>query len=232
MRVLAIGDLHLPVVHPAYMQFCLDLYDQWQCDQVVFIGDIADLGAVSFHAANPNCPGPADEFELTYAAIQEWYKAFKEKGTKVCIGNHDARILRLAESVNMPAKYIRDFKEVWNTPNWEWDYEHVIDDVLYFHGTGVSGVHPSWSSISKKMQSTVMGHCHSRAGVKFLCNGSERFFGLDCGCGIDVKAHQFAYGKNFAVRPCLAAGIVLDGKLPYSEVMLCSLSERYHRSLY
>lgn len=229
-RILIPGDLHCPVDHPAYLQFCLDLYDQWDCDQVIFIGDIVDNHAVSFHAANPHCPGPCDEYELAYESIQRWYKAFPK--AKVAIGNHDNRIIRLAESVNMPSKYLRDFQEVWDTPGWDWDYEHIVDSVLYIHGTGVSGVHPSWSAISKKMSSVVMGHCHSRAGVKFLCNGRERFFGMDVGCGIDVRAYNFAYGQNFAVRPCLAAGIVLDGKLPYSEVMLCSPSEPYHRSLY
>jgi predicted phosphodiesterase len=229
-RILAIGDVHEPVSHPAYLQFCLDLYDQWECDSVVFIGDLADHNAISFHASNPMCPGPDDEYLLTFKAIQKWYAAFPD--AKVCIGNHDARVLRLAESVSMPSRYLRDFNETWQTHGWEWDYDFMIDGVLYMHGTGVGGVHPAWNSITKRMSSVVLGHCHSRAGVKFLTNGKERFFGLDTGCGIDVKAWQFAYGKNFAVRPCLAAGIVLDGKLPYSEVMLCSPGERYHRSLY
>jgi len=49
MRVLAIGDTHCPWERKGYLQFCQDLYWQWECNTVVFIGDVADLHAISFH---------------------------------------------------------------------------------------------------------------------------------------------------------------------------------------
>ena len=49
-RVLAIGDLHEPATHPGYLDFCLDLYEVWDCDTVVFLGDIVDHHNISFHA--------------------------------------------------------------------------------------------------------------------------------------------------------------------------------------
>ena len=226
-KALTIGDLHLYAEHPAYMAFCCDLYEQWDCDQVVFIGDVVDHHAVSFHAANPQCPGPEDEYQLTLAAIQKWHKVFPE--AKVALGNHDLRILRLAESVKIPKRYIKDFSEVWKTPNWDWDYEFLIDDVVYFHGEGASGVHPAWNAITKKMKSVVMGHCHARAGVKWMTTRNERFFGMDTGCGICSDAWQFVYGKNHLVRPFIAAGVIIDGH-PYSEAMPCGPKEKYHRS--
>lgn len=226
-RVLVIGDPHEPVAHPGYLAFCQDLYEQWDCNEVVIIGDLADQQAISFHAANPMCPGPDDEFKLTYNAMQKWYKVFPD--AKVCIGNHDERVMRLAESVKIPAKYLRNFNEVWKTSRWTWDYEFFIDNAIYFHGTGRSGIHPAWNAIAKKMQSVVMGHCHARAGAKWVANGRERFFGLDTGCGINVDAFQFAYGKNCDVRPFLAAGVVID-MIPYSEPMPCSPKEKYHKS--
>ena len=227
MRVLVVGDPHEPVSHPGYKAFCQDLYESWDCNKVVIIGDIADHHAISFHAANPECPGPSDESDLISEAIARWYNIFPH--AKVCIGNHDSRVMRLAESANIPLRYIRNFKETWNTPKWEWDYEFVIDNVLYLHGTGTAGIHPAWNLITKKMKSVVIGHCHSRAGVKWMSTGDERFFGMDTGCGIDVRAWQFAYGKNFTVRPFLAAGVVIDGH-PYSEAMPCGPKEKYHRS--
>ncbi len=227
MNVLTIGDLHCPVEHPAYLSFCQDLYEQWNCSEIVFIGDVVDHHAVSFHAANPQCPGPEDEYLLSLESIQKWYKDFPK--AKVAIGNHDQRILRLAESVNMPARYIRDFNETWDTPGWTWDYEFYIDEVCYMHGTGRSGVHPAWNAISRKMCSVVMGHCHSRAGVKWKCTPTDRFFGMDTGCGIDSQAFQFAYGRNYDERPIIAAGVVINGH-PYSEVMPCGPGERYNRS--
>ncbi len=226
-RVLAIGDPHEPVSHPGYKAFCQDLYESWDCNKVVIIGDIADHHAISFHAANPECPGPSDEADLISEAIAKWYNLFPH--AKVCIGNHDARVLRLAESANIPSRYLRNYKEAWNTPKWEWDYEFVIDKVLYMHGTGAGGIHPAWNMITKKMKSVVLGHCHSKAGVKWMSTGDERFFGMDTGCGIDVRAWQFAYGSNCPVRPFLAAGVVIDGH-PYSEAMPCGSKEKYHRS--
>ncbi len=226
-RVLTIGDLHCPAEHPGYLQFCVDLYEQWKCDRVVFIGDIVDHHAVSFYSANPHCPGPKDEYELARQSIKKWCDIFDE--ALICLGNHDLRILRLAESVKIPKLYIKDFSEVWKTPNWDWNYEFLIDDVVYFHGEGAGGVHPAWNAITKKMQSVVMGHCHSRAGVKFMTTRHERFFGMDTGCGICSDAWQFAYGKNHLVRPFIAAGVVIDGH-PYSEAMPCGIKEKYHRS--
>jgi predicted phosphodiesterase len=227
MRVLVIGDIHCPVDHPGYLYFCSDLYDQWDCDHVVFIGDLADNHAISFHAKNPQCPGPSDEYELTLECIQEWNKVFPV--ADVCIGNHDDLILRQAETISLPAKYLRNFAEIWDTPDWDWDYEFMIDDAIYLHGTGRSGVHPAWNALPKKMKSVVMGHCHSRSGVKWKATRQERFFAMDTGCGIDVEAFQFAYGKHIDERPILSAGVVIDG-VPFVEPMPMGSKEKYHRS--
>ena len=87
MRVLAVGDIHEPVSRKGYIHFCKDLYKEWDCDTVVFIGDVIDWSAVSFHAANPEAPGPHDEYKLALAGVQRWYREFPK--ATVCIGNHD-----------------------------------------------------------------------------------------------------------------------------------------------
>ena len=227
MNTLVIGDIHEPVSHPGYMQFCKDLYSQWECDSVVFIGDVADFQAISFHANHPQCPGPDDEFLLAKNKIQKWHKAFSK--ADVCIGNHDERVLRLAESVNIPSRFIREYADIWKTPGWTWDYEFIHDDISFIHGTARSGIHPAWNAAGKKLMSVVMGHCHSRAGVKWRANPQKRIFSVDVGCGIDIDAWQFAYGKHLDERPILAAAVIIDG-VPYHEVMPCGKGETYHRS--
>lgn len=226
-NVLVIGDIHAPATHPGYMQFCMDMYDQWGCNRVVFIGDVIDFQAISFHTSNPHCPGPESEFELAMFEIQKWRKAFPR--AEVCIGNHDERVIRLAESVQIPARFIRDFKEVWKTPGWDWKHEHIIDGVYYFHGTGQGGIHPAWNVAGKMLMPVVMGHCHSRAGVKWRANPLQRVFSVDVGCGIDIDAYQFAYGRHYKDRPILAAAVILDG-VPYHEIMQCGTGETYHKS--
>ena len=215
-NILVVGDLHEPVCHPGYLDFCHDLYRQWRCKEVVFIGDLADWHAVSFHAKHPDCPGPDDEYKVALEGIKKWKGVFPK--AKVCIGNHDERLIRLAESTGIPSKFLRSYADIWETPKWDWQYEYTIDDVYYFHGVNNGGTHPAFNAAKKMLMSVVMGHNHTASGVKWLANPRTRIFAMDTGCGIDVKAYQFAYGRHARQKPVLSAGVVLDG-IPYHEIM-------------
>ncbi len=226
-KELVIGDVHEPVARKLYLQFCKDLYYEWGCDSVMIMGDIADWHAVSFHAHHPEMPGPTDEFDLAYDKIQRWYRAFPN--AKVCIGNHDERLIRLAESVNIPARFLRNYKDIWDTPGWDWAYFHIIDDIYYFHGAGNGGVHPAYNAAKKMLMSVVMGHNHKASGIKWIASPQRRIFGMDVGCGIDDTAMAFAYGKHIINRSIISAGVVIDG-IPYLEIMPIGKGEKYHDS--
>lgn len=227
MRVLYVGDIHEPCSHPGYRRFCLDLRDQWKCDEVVFIGDIPDHHAISFHAARPDMPGPKDEYELTLQGIQKWYRAFPK--ARVTLGNHDRRVVRLAETVHIPAQFIREYSDLWRTPGWKWVEETIIDDVHASHGEGCGGLHPAYNQMQKMLMSSVIGHVHTAGGVAWLANPTRRMFGMDTGCGIDERALAFAYGKHFKRRSIIGAGVVIDG-IPHHQVCPIGPGERYHRS--
>lgn len=226
-RNLCIGDPHEPVCRKGYLQFCQDLYKEWDCDRVIIIGDVVDWKAISFHAHNPEAPGPVDEYKLALAGVQRWYKAFPN--AIVTIGNHDARPKRVAESVNIPAKFIRDYSDLWETPKWKWVQSVIIDNVFYCHGHGKGGGNtPAWN-LSKKMgMSVCLGHYHSKAGIHWSANPLRRWFGMDTGCGVDDAAYAFAYAKEQITRSILGAGIILNGT-PYHEVMPCGKGEPYHQ---
>ena len=227
-RVLVIGDPHNPPCHPGYRAFCRDLRKKYKTDKTVIIGDICDHQAISFHAANPMCPGALDEYHLTKKIMKQWHKDFPN--AIVTQGNHDRRVIRLAESVNIPAEiYLRDYNQIWRTKTWKWVEEVIIDDVYYFHGEGRSGINPAFNAMKDFLMSTVMGHCHSAAGIKWRANPKKRTFGMDVGCGIDVDAFQFAYGKHMKNRPILAAGVIIDG-YPIHHIMPCGTKEKYHKS--
>lgn len=226
-RVLAYSDPHNPAAHPGAVAFLSDLRDKYDCDRIVCCGDMVDHQAISFHAANPDCPGPADEDELTLYTLKPWKKAFPEQ--YVTIGNHDERVLRLAASVNITKRHLRDFADVWETPGWKWVEDVTIDGVYYFHGTGRSGMHPAWNAMKDYLMSVCMGHCHSASGVKWSANPDRRTFGMDLGCLIDVDAYQFAYGKHARSRPMLSAAVVIDG-VPQHFIMPCGKGEKYHKS--
>jgi predicted phosphodiesterase len=226
-RVLVVSDLHNPATHPGALTFCCDLYEKYNCNKVVFIGDIVDHQAISFHANNPECPGSKDEYQLAFNCIRPWLKVFPK--AVVTIGNHDRRVLRLAESVNIPKVYLRDFADIWQTPGWMWVKDTVIDEVYYFHGEGRSGIHPAWNAMKDYLMPVVMGHCHSASGVKWSANPNKRTFGLDTGCLIDIDAFQFTYGKHMRSRPMLSAAIVLDG-IPQHIIMPCGRGEKYYKA--
>jgi len=224
---LVIGDLHLPASRKGYLSFCLDLCEQWNCTEVIFIGDVIDHHAISFHARHPEMPGPKDEYELTLHCVEEWHEAFPK--AYVCRGNHDDRIMRLAESVGIPETFLRPLSELYQTPGWVWDWDFVIDDIYFFHGEGCSGVHPAFNAAKKMLMSTVMGHVHAAAGVKWLSNPKKRIFSMDVSTGIDDKQMAFAYGKHAKQRSMLGAGVIVDG-IPYYEPMPAGKGEKYHDS--
>jgi hypothetical protein len=226
-RVLVIGDLHLPVAHPAYYQFCCDIAEQWQTDRVVFIGDIIDWHAISFHAKHPDLPGPSDEYKLARRHIARWYDTFPD--ADVTIGNHDERPGRKVEEADVPRKFLRSYNDIWQTPMWRWVEETIIDDVYYYHGVGSCGKTPAMNTAGRMLMSTVMGHVHSVGGVHWMVGPRSRVFGMDVGCGIDDRAMQFAYGKHNKKKSVLSCGVVIDG-VPYHEIMPCGAGERYHRS--
>ena len=224
MRVLIVGDLHEPVSHPAYLKFCKDIYKKYTCNAVIFIGDIADWHAVSRYVKEPSCPGPKDEYKLAREKIQKWYKAFPK--AKVCIGNHDERPERLAKTVSIPPDLMKSYNDMWGTPGWIWDWDFTIDNVYYLHGTDTGGIHPAWNNMTKNLMSTVMGHCHARAGYNWKTTPAKRIFAMDVGCGIDVKAWQFVYGRHCKDRPILGCGVVINGT-PYHEIMKMGRGETY-----
>ncbi len=223
-RVLIIGDTHCPAEHPRYMQFCLDLQKEWQCDRVVHIGDLIDMNSISFHAKNPELPSPKSEYELALQCVQRWYKAFPN--LTVTIGNHCERAFRKAASVDIPAFFLRDYNEIWKTPKWKWVYSTIIDDVYYTHGTGTGGMYPSFIRARNMGMSVCSGHAHSAAGIWWTASPKSRFFGMNVGSGIDVDQMAFDYGRGYTRKPIVSAGIILDG-IPYHEICPIGKGERY-----
>lgn len=215
-RILVVGDPHEPVCRAGYLEFCKEISQEYGCTKTVIIGDICDWHGISFHARHPQAPGVMDEYHLTLKGIQKWYKAFPN--ATITIGNHDERVFKLAESVDIPAYFLRNYNEIWRTPRWKWVYDTVIDNIYFFHGAGFSGMNPSFNAAKQMGMSVIMGHAHSVAGIKWLVSPQKRWFGMDVGCGIDDKRYAFAYNKHVKKRSVVSCGVVVDGH-PYHEMM-------------
>ena len=212
-RVLVIGDLHEPFSLDGYLQHCKSVYDKYNCNKVVFIGDIVDHHYSSFHETDADGLGGGTELDLAIKKIAKWYKVFPK--ATVTLGNHDLIIMRKAQSGSIPRKWIRNYQDVLEVPNWDFVDEIIIDNVLYHHGIGSKAHIKS----VKNMMSTVAGHHHTDAYIIWHVGKTAKIFGFQVGCGINSKEYAFAYGKWFP-KSAISCGVVLEnGDLPILEMM-------------
>jgi predicted phosphodiesterase len=217
MRTLVIGDLHCPCDHNDYLSFCKSIQKIHKTNNTIFIGDIVDHEAISMHDKNPQLPGPSDEFLSVLDRIERYYKVFPN--SSVCIGNHDARVLKKAAKYGIPNLYLKAYSSLYNTPGWTWDYSFHHDGVYYSHGDGWSGQHPSFLGAKARLESVVTGHCHSVAGVNWIKGPTTMYFGMNVGSGVDQRHPAFDYSKPHHKKAILSCGVVIDGKQAYLEIM-------------
>ena len=210
-RVLVIGDLHAPFILDGYLEHCMDMYTKWDCDTVVFIGDVIDNHYSSYHETSPNGLGGVQELERAINDLKPWYEAFPE--AYVMIGNHDRLIMRKATTSNIPRQWVRTYKDVLETPGWIFTESMEIDDVMYIHGEGGTAKNKA----KNDLQSHVQGHLHSQAYIEFLVGNKRKVFGMQVGCGVDNSSYAMAYGKHFR-KPIISCGIIIDAN-PYLELM-------------
>ena len=131
-RVLVIGDLHEPFCLDGYLDFCKEQYAKHRCNEVVFIGDVIDNHYSSYHETDADGLGGGDELEMAIDKLSDWYNAFPE--AIITIGNHDRMIMRKAQTSSIPTKWIKNYKDVLETPGWNFVDRVVIDGVQYIHG--------------------------------------------------------------------------------------------------
>ncbi len=218
-NTLIISDTHEPFSLEDSLEFCRDIQEKYDCGTVVHIGDIVDNHAVSYHESDPSGRSAGDEFELAITKCKQWYEVFPE--VKICIGNHDALPFRKAFSAGLPEKWLKTYQDLLESPQgWKWDFTHIINGVIYTHGTGMSGEMAAINAARENRQSTVIGHLHTICNTKFMASYKDLIFGMTVGCLIDFKQYAFAYGKMQTKKPVVAIGVVLDGTLPINIPMI------------
>jgi predicted phosphodiesterase len=212
-NILVIGDLHEPFCLDEYLDFCIKKYNEFNCNQVIFIGDVIDNHYSSYHETNADGMGGLDELELAIKRIARWYNAFPK--AKVIIGNHDRMIMRKAQTSAIPSKWIKSYKEVLNVPNWDFVERYEQDGVQYIHGEGGA----ARTKCRADMQNTIQGHLHTQAYCDHYVGQNFRIFGMQVGCGIDHESYAMAYAK-YGKKPAVGCGVVLNnGKLAINLLM-------------
>ena len=222
-RVLVIGDTHCPAMMESYPTFLADVYDQWQCDRVVHIGDLVDFHAISYHQKQFGLESIEKEMEEGREQVALLTDIFPE--ADYMIGNHSALPTRQAADAGLPPSMLKSLAEMVDLPSgWKVHprhHDHVIDGVIYRHGDkGRSNQqNAAFLNAQQEFQSVVQGHFHAQAGVVYGANQSTRYFGLQVGCGTDPRSPYMEYSKIYTKRPLLGCGIVLDGDYAAFEPM-------------
>ena len=221
-NVLCIGDTHAPCMLEGYVDFLQDIYESWDCDRVVHIGDLVDWASISYHPKAPSLKNSEAEFEAAFNQVQELYAAFPEADW--LIGNHDSLTERQATDLGLPLNVLKDYDQLWEVPGWTVHPRYsdlVIDGVCYRHGDkGKGGAFPAFMNAKCEFQSVVQGHFHAAAGTMFGANMNRRFFGMQVGSGVDYRKAAMSYGVKYSQKPLLGCGVVLDGETPIFEPML------------
>jgi len=211
-RVLVIGDLHEPFCLKGYLEFCKETYSKYNCNRVIFIGDIIDNHYSSYHETDADGLGGGDELDLAVAKIQTWYKAFPD--AFITIGNHDRMVMRKAQTSAIPKKWIKNYTEVLEVPKWKFVDRVIIDDVQYMHGEAGT----ARTKCRADMMSTVQGHLHTQCYTEWYVGANFRIFGTQVGCGIDHDAYAMAYAKR-GKKPAIGCAVVFGGKTVVNELM-------------
>ena len=212
-NILVIGDLHEPFCLDGYLEWCLEQYEIYNCNQVIFIGDILDNHAFSYHEPDPDGLSAGMELELSIKKIAKWYEAFPI--ADVCIGNHDRLASRKRFTGGIPAAWIKTYNEVLGTPNWNWVESVVYDDVLYEHGEGGQAK----TKAKNNLMSSVCGHTHTEAYTIWFVGKRYRVFAVQTGCGVDASTYAAAYAKNFKKQAIGCAVVLNNGTLPINLLM-------------
>jgi predicted phosphodiesterase len=190
--VLVIGDIHEPFSLDGYLEFCKDQYKLNKCTKVVFIGDIIDNHASSYHQTEVDADNAIVEFKKAKNRIAKWYKAFPE--AVVIMGNHDTiPTLRKAKSSVIAPQFFKDFSTALETPNWDFVVNIEIDGVFYTHGLQQKAV----SRAKNKLQSVVQGHYHTEAYCQQMITPlGYTIFAVQTGCGVDKDAYSMRFIKD------------------------------------
>jgi hypothetical protein len=190
------------------MAFCREQQEIHNCGTVIFIGDIADNHYSSFHESDPDGFGAGEELERTVFKLKQWYYTFPI--ATVIIGNHDRLVYRKAFSAGVSKKWIRDYKDVLEVPNWDFVENIEIHNINFNHGEGGTAK----NRMKSELQSQVQGHLHTQLYAEYAVGANFIVFGMQVGCGIDIKSYAMAYGKHYK-KPAIGCGVVLNkGTLP------------------
>lgn len=210
--VLVISDTQAPFHHPDTIDFLKAVKKKYKPSKIVHIGDITDSYHLSDYLHDPDGMSATHEIIRMQEFVRELGVIFPKMD--ILTSNHDARIYRAAKRAGIPSHYIKEYHGWMNCPKtWKFHDELEIDEVLYTHGdeAGAGGMNAALNRAKAYGQSTVAGHLHTLAEIRYYANRKHLIFGFQVGSLIDQKAYAFAYSKKNIKKAIIGCGIVDKG---------------------
>ena len=209
--------MQIPFEHPDALKFCKDLKRAYRIpnENCLCVGDEVDHYYGSLYKKDPNADLTANqEIAQTRDTLQKWYKAFPEM--KVANSNHQQRWFKKFLDAEIPSQLMRSYRELIDAPpGWRWrDKWNIKGEKATFmmqHGHGYSGMNGHRTAALMNGCSTVIGHLHSHAGINHVRTNGLSIWGFNTGSLICKDAFAFHYNKNDKFKPCIGAGVILDG---------------------
>jgi metallophosphoesterase superfamily enzyme len=196
-------------MHPDAVDFLKSVKQVYKPDIVVSLGDLIDQYFYSQFDKDPDAMSAQEEEEIAIEQLAPLYRLFPK--VNVCVGNHDIRLYKKAAKAGIPLRHLPPIQKLIRSPKgWEFAERWILEDILFFHGDGLSGRTAMMTALQQYRQNVVFGHVHSVAGVTHLSNGLKQIWALATGCLVDPTAYAFAYGKNSRDKPILGVGIIED----------------------
>lgn len=202
--------MHIPFEHRDAFQFLKSVKEYFKPTKIVCQGDMEDWHGISFHDKDPDGYSAGHEYEELLKRVKPYYKLFPE--LYMCTSNHGSLPFRKAFAYGLPSALIKSYRDILEAPkDWHWADQWEFNGVLYEHGDPFSGAQAALKCAEQNMQSTVIGHVHSFAGIQYSANSKHLIFGFNVGCLIDKDAYAFAYAKKIKRKPIIGCGIITDG---------------------
>lgn len=212
MKILALGDLHLPWIDWRAMAVVAKFAERYQPDLIVQVGDFIDAQAWSRHPKNTDAPPADDEWDQVVAAAKKLHAILPAVPLYIIEGNHDRRHKMRALDAMIPSQLVRPLSSMFPYENWTWHVKQqplTFDGVDYIHGDELNG--NAHQKASRCGRSIVQGHLHSDAGIKYISAFGRETFGCDIGTLMDLRSIAARYANKRLIRSWIGWATIEDG---------------------
>jgi predicted phosphodiesterase len=212
MKVLVLGDPHLPAPDWHLLKEAHIFNKRFKADSIVCVGDLTDQKTWSKYGRDTDDSGNDAEWQATADAASRLLSLFPKM--HIIVGNHDIRYFKAANTAGVPSQLIKSLKEAFPMPGWKWHDTSrgplMIDGVGYIHGDEQSG-----SALAKACflgHSVVQGHDHK--GILEYAQSPHRktpLWGMSAGCTANPNGAGMRYAKKMLRKSFGCFCVVEDG---------------------